>query len=202
MKKDIFIIVIIVAIGAFGVFIFMKNRNRAGLSAIDLPDANPTTHIDKNTLSAKKAYSIALPAAINFSSDSVLVDLNTTGVQADGKSRTWYALFYSASKKTNYKINIVEGNIDRTEEGDKKKTDPIADGWIDSTDVPAVALPKFNEMGEVLEPDYFIALKSGKNNRSAIWSMNCRVGEYRTLTVDVDAVTGKFIKTRKSGIGW
>lgn len=202
MKKNIFIIVIIVASVGLGVFVFMNNRNPAGLPAANLPDSKPTPDMTKNTLSAKKAYSVALPAAKKFSSDSVLVDLDTTGVQADGKSRTWYALFYSASKETNFKINIVEGNIDKTEEGDKKKTDPIADGWIDSTHVPAVALPKFKEIGEVPEPDYFIALKSGKNNKSAIWSMNCRVGEYRTLTVDVDAVTGKFIKTRKSGIGW
>jgi hypothetical protein len=201
MKKSIFMIVIIVAIVGFGVIIIMNSRNPAGLPVASLPDANPTPDIDQNKLSAKKAYSVALPVAKRFSSDSVLVDLNTTGVQADGKSRSWYALFYSASRKTNFKINIVAGYM-RTEEGDKKKTDPIADGWIDSTDVAPVALPKFKEMGELSEPDYFIALKSGKNNKHAIWSMNCRVGENRTLTVDIDAVTGEFIKTRKSGIGW
>jgi len=173
-----------------------------GVFALKGKQTNPLTPFGESIISAKSVYPIVVSEAKKFSGDSFLVDLNTTGVQKDGKSKTWYALFYSPSKKTNFKINLVEGKVDKTEEGDKKKTEPISEGWIDSINVAKIAIPKCEETGMVAEPDYFISLDPGKNGKNATWRMNCLVGENKTLTVDVDAVTGEFIKTGKAGIGW
>lgn len=154
------------------------------------------------TITAKQGYEAALPESKKFSSDSYLVDLDTTGVEKDGKSKTWYVLFYSPSKNTNYKVNIVEGKVDRTEEDDKKKKDKIADGWVDSTNVAGIAIPKCKEAGEIAEPDYFINLDPGKDGGNPVWNFNCLVGENKTFKVYVDAITGEFTKTGKAGIGW
>lgn len=105
-------------------------------------------------------------------------------------------------KNTNFKVNIVEGKVDKVEESDKKKQDKIAGGWIDSSNVAKIAVPKCKEAGEVAKPDYFINLNPGKNGESSLWNFNCLVGENKTFKVYVDALTGEYTKTGKAGIGW
>lgn len=57
-------------------------------------------------------------------------------------------------------------------------------------------------MGTVTETDFFFDLKAGTNGKPSQWSVQCKVGENKTLIVDVNASTGEFLKTRKAGIGW
>jgi hypothetical protein len=128
-----------------------------------------------------------------------LVDLNTSGVQKDGRSKTWYIFFYSPSQKTNLKVNVVEGKIEKTEDKNKNKTVQIAANWIDSNQAASIALPK---CGQVSEEDYFIDLDVDKDGKTLVWNFKCKVGEYKTLTIDINAQTGEYIKTRKAGIGW
>lgn len=137
--------------------------------------------------------------AKKFAHDSFLVDIDTSGIQKDGKSTTWYVLLYSPSRNTNLKVNIVDGIIQKTESSNKKKTVEIEGDWIDSDRVAATARPK---CGQVLEEDYFLSLRVDRDGKTLIWNFNCRVGENKTLIIDVNARTGKYIKTRKAGIGW
>ena len=152
----------------------------------------------KGQITAKEAYKISLPEAKKFSSDSYLVGLNTTSIQENGQSRTWYALFYSAAKATNYKVNVVEGKITGTSDTNKKKQNQIPENWIDSDQVAKIAIPK---CGEMTEKDFFIDLDTNRD-KIPIWSFNCKVGENKTLYIDLNALTGEYLQTRKAGIGW
>jgi hypothetical protein len=191
------IVVIMLVLAGIGL-LFVKN-GQTGDSAASAAKTNPLANLRQSTGTAKAAYQTALAEAKKFARDSFLVDLDTTGVQKDGKSRTWYILFYSPSKNTNFKVNVVEGKIDRTVAADKKKVAEIAGNWIDSDQAAGIALPK---CGKVSEEDYFINLRVDKNGKAPVWNFNCKVGIYKTLIIDVNARTGEYIKTRKAGIGW
>ena len=168
------------------------------------PDGNAGGEIISGSkmITAKQGYGIALPETRKFSSDSYLAGLDTTGVRQDGKSNTWYVLFYSPAKNTNLKVNVVGGKVERTEEKDEKKKDRIVDGWVDSTDVARVATPMCKEAGETTEANYFVNLDPGKGGGSPVWNFNCLVGENKTFKVYVNALTGEFTRTGKAGIGW
>jgi major membrane immunogen (membrane-anchored lipoprotein) len=187
--KKYFLLGLIIASGLFLTGCGKQESTGGGVS---------TSSSGKNQTTAKEAYKIALPEAKKFSSDSYLVGLNTTSVQENGQSRTWYALFYSAAKATNYKVNVVEGKITDTSDTNKKKQDQIPENWIDSDRVAQIAIPK---CGETTEKDYFIDLDTNKD-KAPIWSFNCKIGENKTLYVDLKALTGEYLETRKAGIGW
>jgi hypothetical protein len=143
-------------------------------------------------LTAKNAYNIALPEAKKFSSDSFLVNLSTVNVQSNGESKTWFVTFYSPAKGTNFKVSVTEGKITATDDANKKKTQAVSDNWIDSNEVAKIAIPK---CGEVTENNFFFDLDTK-------WTVNCKVGENKTLYIDIDPKTGEYQRTRKAGIGW
>lgn len=157
-----------------------------------------TTSSGKNIMTARKAYQIALPEAKKFSSDSYLVNLSTVGVDKSGYSRTWFALFYSANKATNYKVNVVEGQITGTSDTNRKKQNQIADNWLDSDKVAQTAIPKCEQ---VTKDEYFFDLDAD-SDKASVWTVQCTVGENKTLSIDLNALTGEYLKTRKAGIGW
>jgi hypothetical protein len=107
--------------------------------------------------------------------------------------------FYSTSKGTNYKVNVVEGKITGTSDTNKKKQDKVADNWLDSDRVAQIAIPK---CGETTEKDYFIDLDTSGKDKTSTWSFNCKVGENKALYIDLNALTGEYLQTRKAGIGW
>lgn len=199
-NKKIFIGVTVLVIIVISVFCFKGRLGTTGTE--ENQETGGLVTSDTKTAAAKSAYNAALKEAKKFSSDSYLVDMDTTGVQSDGKSETWYIYFYSPSKNTNLKVFIVGGKVDRTEEKDVKKRDQITGEWVDSTIVAKIAVPKCNEEGQYNNPDYFINLDAGKNNEAPMWNMNCLVGENKTFKVYINAETGEFIKTGKAGIGW
>jgi hypothetical protein len=191
------IVVLILILAGIGL-IFLKDKqtgNSTALAAETDSAANP----NQLTGTARPAYRTALAEAKRFARDSFLVDLDTSGVQKDGKSRTWYVLFYSPSRNTNLKVNVVGGRVQKTEPSNRKKTVEIAGDWIDSDQAAGIARPK---CGQVSEEDYFINLRVDKDGKTLTWNFNCRVGEHKTLIIDVNARTGEYIKTRKAGIGW
>lgn len=183
------------------IFVFLVSLIVGGCTPSKLTTGGETT-LGIKMMTAKQGYEMAIAEAKKFSSDSFLTDLDTTGVKEDGTSNTWYVLFFSPMKNTNYKVNVVGGKVERAEEGDKKKKDRIVDGWTDSTNVVKVAIPKCKEVGEVAEPNYFINLNPGKNGENPVWNFNCLVGENKTFKVYIDGLTGEFTKTGKAGIGW
>ena len=178
---------------------FLLTKNRGGGQPISTSTGKSLLNLGSKTTTAKQDYSIALSEAKRFSADSYLVDLNAVRVQNNGQSRTWYVMFRCPAKNTDYKVNIVEGRVDKTDDSYKKKTDPISGDWIDSDQVAKIAIPK---CGAVTETDFFFDLDPGINGKPTLWNVDCKVGENKTLIIDVNALTGEFIKTRKAGIGW
>ena len=157
--------------------------------------ANP----GQSLITAKPAYQVALSEAKKFSPDCYLVNLNTSGVQKDGRSKTWYIFFYSPSRNTNLKVNVVEGKVEKTDDKNKNIIVEIAGDWIDSDQAANIALP---QCGQIYEEDYFIDLDVDKDGKTPVWDFKCSVGKNKSLTIVINAQTGEYIKTRKSGIGW
>jgi cytoskeletal protein RodZ len=198
VKSHTAVIVVLILILA-GIGLMFLSDKQTGSSTALAAQADSAANPSQLTSTAKPAYRTALAEAKRFARDSFLVDLDTTGVQKDGKSRTWYVLFYSPSRNTNLKVNVVGGRVQKTEALDKKKTVEIAGDWIDSDQAASIAQPK---CGQVSEEDYFINLRVGKDGKTLTWNFHCNVGKHKTLIIDVNARTGEYIKTRKAGIGW
>jgi hypothetical protein len=168
------------------------------LAGCDKQTGSPTSSPGKR-LTANEAYKLAVLEAKKFSSDSYLVNISTVGVEDNGRSRTWYILFYSPNKNTNYKVNVVEGQITGTSDTNKKKQNQVADNWIDTDRIAKVAIP---QCGQVIESEYFFDLDAENKDKISTWSVQCTVGENKTLSIDVNALSGEYIRTRKAGIGW
>jgi hypothetical protein len=189
MKKfyDVILMMALIFVGAESIF-WMK-----------LPIRDSSAFASQEMIIAKTAYQKTLSEAKKFSPDSYLVNLNTTGVQKDGKSNTWYIFFCSPSRNMNFKVNVVDGKVEKTSDTKKNKTVEIAGNWIDSDQAAEIAVSKCDA---VYEDDYFIDLDIDKDGKTPIWNFKFKVGEDKTLTIVINAQTGEYIKTRKSGIGW
>lgn len=153
-------------------------------------------------ITAAEAHQKALPEGEQWAADSFLVDVYTSGIQADGKSNTWYVTFYSPARQTGFMVTIRAGKVDQAEEKKTNEQSQIEGDWVDSPQAARVAVPKCEQAGQLAEPKYFISLNAGRNGQPAYWRFNCLVGEDKTLVVYVDALTGEFQKTGKAGIGW
>lgn len=197
MKNNIVLLIIVAILAIGGIFFLTKNKSSNQSSPIT--GNKPIVSFGEKLITAKQAYSIALPEAKKFSPDSYLVDINTSRVQKDGRSHSWFIRFSSATKNSGFKVNVINGKVDQTDDSYKKDDRVVPDGWLDSDQVAKIAIPK---CGAVVETDYFFGLDKHLKNRPAEWSVQCTVGENKTLIIDVDAVTGNYLKTRKAGIGW
>lgn len=131
MKKQSLLIIAILAVFVIG-GLFLLTKNKGENSPLISNQQDKTSPSGKNTVTAKKAYGVALPEAKKFSSDSYLVNLTASSAEKDGKFRTWYILFYSPSKNTNFKVNVIEGKITGTSDTNKKKQNQVNDDWIDT----------------------------------------------------------------------
>jgi len=194
MKKSYLVFgIVLVAFVAGGLFFLSKNKPATtDTGGTNSQQSQDSTIFGNKMSTARKAYEVALAEAKKFSSDCFLANLSTVNVQPDGTSRTWFIIFYSPAKGTNYKVNVVEGKVELTDDSNKKKTTPVPENWIDSDEVAKIAIPK---CGEVIENEFFFDLDTK-------WTVKCLVGENKTLYVDLNPQTGDFIKTRKAGIGW
>jgi len=190
MKNNQLIIGIILAVVLFiaGFFFVSKKPSTTGNESI-------TNNIFSSGKTAKAAYQTALIEAKKRKNDSYLVDINAH-VDSKGESENWYAEFYSPSSKEQFRIIMKNGRVTQVQTKKTLKTNPVGDNWIDNGQIMGAAL---KECGQVTENKYFISLNKINKLR---WGVNCKVGENKTLYVDIDATTGKFIKTRKAGIGW
>lgn len=194
-KLVLIVLVIIVAVGG----LLLLTKNKGGSTTTVTTDQTTTTQTESNskTYTAKQGYTIALPEAKKFASDVYLVNLSTSGTQSNGESNSWFADFYSPSKGAGFRVGVVDGKINNPREEKKNNTDQIADGWIDSTQAAKVGIPK---CGTVIDTDYFFDLDVSKDKTE--WSINCLVGEDKTLKILIDAYSGEFLRTSQAGIGW
>jgi hypothetical protein len=203
MKSKNLILFILVVVGILLVITFFRIKSK-DTSSGSTSDNNSTASnvMNKNQNGARNAYSLALDSARQYSTDSYLVDINTTGVDSNGLSKTWYVYFYSPSKDKNFKVYVVEGKVDRTEEKSASKKEQLSDKWVDSVVIAKEAVETCDEQGKMNPPDYFISLNPGKDDEPDFWSYNCLVGENKTLKVYFNASTGEFMDTGRAGIGW
>jgi hypothetical protein len=145
--KNVFIIIGIIVVIGVSIFFLLIN-NETDTSTSTTTNEKSLLNIDSKMTTAKQAYSIALSEAKKFSSDSYLVDFNTVGIQNDGTSQSWFITFYSPSKQTNYKVNIIEGKVEQASEKNLKKTVEITGDWINSNQLAQIAIPKCDTVTE------------------------------------------------------
>lgn len=201
MKNQIFLIIIIIAVfGITGFFLLTKNRGGGQINST-LKERS-LEKLERGTMTAKQAYFIALSGAKKLASDNYLVRLNNNKVQKNGRSTTWFITFYSPSKNTNYRLTIFKGKVDKIDDKNRNETAPLSDEWIDSDQVARVAIPKCDKT--TTNNFYFGLEPSESSPKKGIikWTVECNMGDYKSLFIDVNAESGEFIKTRKAGIGW
>jgi hypothetical protein len=187
---------ILALVGAGATFVLAGKSSAAAAPA---SPGNPLADITGSTMTAKQGYRIALREAQKFSPDSYLVDLSTVNVRKDGTSKTWFVLFYSPAKKTHYRVNIREGNVERAYVRSDNKTRQVSGNWLDSSDVSKAAISR---CGAVTKDEYFFSLDQNARDQYPKWSVCCMVGENKSLFVEINALTGEFVRIRKAGIGW
>ncbi len=197
MKKNQLVIVGIgiVILLIIGGIILVNRRPQTKNGSNSENNGGSVANILTSGKTAKAAYKTALIEAKKRNGDAYLVDINAR-VNDKGESENWYAEFYSPSLDKILRVIIKSGQVTEIQEKESTKKNPVGENWIDIDKIMSAAL---KECGQVTENTYFASLDS---IQTLSWSVNCTVGENKTLYVDFDGVTGNFIKTRKGGVGW
>ncbi len=157
-------------------------------------EATAATTTVKTELTAREAFRIAQEAVKDWASDAVLVNLtNFRGTSlSDGRSVRWKFEFNSISMKKELEVHISRGKILQTMEEKYKKRDAITGEWIDTPKAMAIALKYFHD-----KPikNYWFGI--GNNEGTIVWYVKCDYDEGVPTWVNIDALTGEFIKTRE-----
>jgi len=171
-------------------FVFLnKNSQKTGENSVG-------ANLLNSGKTAQSAYQTTLTEAIKKRDDARPVDISAY-VNNKGTSDNWYVEFYSASSGELFKISIKNGKVTDIIDQKTTKKESIGENWVDSNRAVERAL---QECGQVTEKTYFVSLDHlGANIK---WNINCKVGENKTLRVEIDAPTGVYIATHKAGIGW
>ena len=158
-------------------------------------EATAATTTIKTELTAREAFRIAQETAKDWASDAVLVNLtNFRGTSlSDGRSVRWKFEFNSISMKKELEVHISRGKILQTMEEKYKKRDAITGEWIDTPKAMAIALKYFHD-----KPikNYWFGI--GNNEGTiVVWYVKCDYNEGVPTWVNINALTGEFIKTRE-----
>jgi len=149
---------------------------------------------EKVELTAWEAFHIAQKEAKDWVSDAVFVDLsNFRGTSlSDGRAVRWKLEFNSESLKKELEVHVSRGKILQTMEEKYKKRDAITGEWIDTPKVMEIALKYFTD-----KPikNYWFGISSNKGITT--WYVKCDYNEGVPSWVNINALTGEFIKTRE-----
>jgi len=167
------------------------DQEPAGEAAVATSAASTT---DKRLLTSREAFQIAEPVAVNWSSDAVLVDLSNFrgSSEPDGRAIRWKLEFNSADRNQEFEVHVSAGKILQTMEERYKKRDAVTGDWIDSPEAMKIAHPYFGD-----EPvrNYWLGLSSHEGTVS--WYIKCKHHQGTPIWVQLNALTGEFIKTRE-----
>ncbi|NQU74641.1 MAG: hypothetical protein HQ547_08040 [Candidatus Omnitrophica bacterium] len=148
----------------------------------------------KVELTAREAFRIAETVARDWASDAVLVDLsNFRGSSLpDGRAVRWKLAFNSVSMEKELEIHVSRGKILQKREEKYKERDVIGGEWIDTPQAMDIAFKYFEERPI---KNYWLGI--GNNKGTIIWYVKCDYDEGVPTWVDINALTGKLIKTRE-----
>ncbi len=156
---------------------------------------NSSISTREKELTAKDAFKFAQDKGKNWASDSVFVSIhNYAGTKnQDGKADIWIAKFYSRARKKVLKITISEnGSKISTDEVPMHSTVKAVKGnWINSDQAMKIAISRYED--KEFE-DCWMSLLQGENVPE--WNIKFRRKDKEPFWVEIDATTGKLIKTR------
>ena len=183
---------VIVFILVFFVFPLSKTKTNNPSSSHRSLKSNKTSSKHYFT-TAKEAYKLSQKKASQWDKNAYLIDIEQFmgSDRKDGKTDFWEFKYTSDDKKTAYRVKVADGKVTAAGEyagRDKKYLGRVPDNWIDSDQAIKIAL---DNLKEIKCKSYWLGL-SGKE-----WSVKCRKVEGgKPRWVEIDAVTGKFIRFR------
>jgi len=144
-------------------------------------------------LTAREAFAIAKDEAKDWSSDVVFVDLsNFRGTSAvNGQSARWDFVFNSKKMDKKLEVRINRSKVLQAVDGIYVEKDAITDGWIDSPEVMDIAL-EYCEDKPI--DNYWLGMAVMRGVLT--WSVNCEYEESGNSWIEVNALTGGYIKNR------
>ena len=153
----------------------------------------PDESSDEET-TAREAFNIAEKEAIDWASDAVLVDLsNFRGTSlSDGKSIRWSFEFNSADLEKVFEVSVYKSKVFQTSEGKFRERDILEGDWIDTPEAMEVANLYFE--GKAIK-NYWFGL--GEKDEMLIWYIKCDYEAGVPTWVEINALTGEFLKTRE-----
>ncbi len=141
---------------------------------------------------AREAVGVATPLAHKWKGDATLVSVTTMlKANPDGTSDRWVVTYNSAGARKSLDVHVVAGGKVLQEiTSHYKPLQPIPSSWMDST--KAISIAKGQLQGKKVKTYWMgLALYQGK----PCWSVKCRFNRGTPLWVEVNASSGKVIKT-------
>lgn len=147
----------------------------------------------EEALTARKAFSVAETEAASWASDAVFVVMNTfrESDTCDGRAGRWVISFESAAAQQRLDVHVVRGEeVLQTMEEDYEQSEAISADWIDSPAAMGVA-DQHVEDRPVEGCWMLLDVRDG----TPCWRVQYRPDEGPTTRVEINAVTGAFIRT-------
>ncbi len=189
------VIISAIAIMAILGLIYIKNTRETGVKEITQSNKPQKTHNTNNILkgketTAREAYKVALKEAKKWDNNVVLIkvtNFSSDETKPYGEAEHWDFWFDSDNKDKLLEVDILNGEIMRTDEPFKANSKPLVEGWLDSPEV-------IEKAGEKINYDDCKRVWMGASQND--WNVKCSREGQEPFWVILDAKTGKIKETR------
>ncbi len=171
---------------------YIKNTRHTGVENLkeSAQQARPHEKDRHSETTAQEALPVALAEAKKWAKEPYLVKVTNftdDDTKPYGKAPHWDFWFGTNEADEIFEVDILNGEVLRTDKPFSEKTTPLAESWMDSPEAIQIA-------GEKIDYDNCKSVWMGLSQDK--WNIKCAREDQAPLWVLLNAKTGKIEKTR------